>query len=509
MPNQCDETRAGYAIGLVELGALALGWLELNGLVRRALVLGFARITNYAVLLLSPLLLVRLLDVGSYGQYREFMLYSAILITLFGLAIKDNLIYIVPKYPDRASVAVSQTINMLLVTTIVGLAFFILGKDWFLARSSFDFGVLLSLYVLFFLSHDVLENYWLGRQQPGYVLLYSTARSVFRLGVVVIVAWVTRDVHDIVVAIVCAEILRWAVSIFILMRLRLLSFALDRTLGREQLSFIVPLSAAGLVYAVNEKAGHLFVSATLGTGALAIYTIGTYQLPIIAVVRSAVADTLFPEMVKHSSSSSNQGLELWKASTVLYIILVLPLVVSLMYLGELFIVTLFTANYIEAVDVFRFSLLIMIRQCFELGTPLRALNANKYLLRGGIAAMMLNLPLLFGAVEVIGIAGAAFAWVVADLLAAVYMGRVVIRLYGITVAEFARWATIGKVAGCAVVAAPCLLLGEFIGLPAVFGGLVSAFIYGICYFFLLGIARVPEFQWAIRYALVAFQRRFG
>lgn len=500
----------GYHEKTIYTCCTTAAWIEvvMSELVRRAFVLGFARIANYAVLLISPLLLVRLLDVDSYGQYREFILYSLVLISICGLAIKDNLIYIVPKYPERAAIAASQTANMLLVATLVGLAIFVLGKDWFLSRASFDFALPLALYVFFFLGHDILENYWLGVRQPGYVLLYSTARSLFRLVVVVVAALTTQSVQVVIIAIVCAEGVRWVASILILLRLGLLPLATDRVLAREQLRFIAPLSAAGLIYLANEKVGHLFVSATLGAGALAVYTIGTYQLPVIAVVRSAVADTLFPEMVKHSDAGSNQGLEMWKASTVFYLVLVLPLVVVLMYLSELFVVTLFTVNYIEAVDVFRFALLIMIRQCFEVGTPLRAINANRYMLQGNLAALALHLPLLYVAVHVLGIAGAALAWVVADLIAAGYLGRVVLRRYGITVAEFARWRAIGKIVACALVASPVMLLGDIVGLTPWLAGLVSASLYGCAYLMILSQLRVSEVEVVLKYASNMFRKRF-
>lgn len=464
----------------------------MKSLVKGALILGFARLTNYAVLLLSPLLLVRILDVESYGQYREFLLYSAVLISVLGLAIKDNLIYIVPKHPDRAAIAASHTANMLLVMTLAGLGIFLLGQQWFMARASFDFALLLALYVLFFLSHDILENYWLGKQQPGYVLIYSTIRSVFRLTVVVLVAYFTRDVSDLLVAIVAAEFVRWSISFVIMWRLRLLPIRLDRPLLREQLRFIAPLSAAGLIYFVNEKAGHLFVSATLGAGALAIYTIGTYQLPVMAVVRSAVADTLFPEMVRRSQSESAKGLALWKVATVGYVFLAVPIVVVLMYYAELFITTLFTDAYIEAVDVFRFALIIMLRQCFEMGTPLRAINANKPMLQGNLLAMLVHLPLLYYLVQHLGIAGAALAWVVADMLAAAYMAKSIMRKYEVSVESFARWGSIARIGAAALLASPLLFLVGSLEVHEIIQAAIGATSYGIAYLVIVAILRVAE-----------------
>jgi O-antigen/teichoic acid export membrane protein len=461
-------------------------------LVKTALILSFARMTNYALLLFSPLILVRVLDVQEYGQYREFLLYASVLVMILGLAIKDNLIFTIPRHPEKAAVAASQTANMLLVTTAAGLLVIGTGQEWFLSGASFDFGTPLILYVFFFLSHDILENYWLARQQPTYVLVFSTLRTLFRVLVVLTTAYVSRNVADIITAIVVAEIIKWLVSVAILTRLKLLPMRLDRKLLKEQIHFIVPLSAAGLILFVNERAGHLFVSATLGVSALAIYTVGTYQLPVIAVVRSAVADTLFPEMVRRAALQTYEGLELWKTATLYYLVLVLPVVVVLMYLADLFVQTLFTSTYLEAADVFRFALLVMLRQCFEMGTPLRAINANKHMLAGNVVAMCVHLPLLFLVVPVMGIAGAALAWVVADLVASVYMAQMIRQRYAIAWTEFARWRKVGLLVACAAVAAPVLWLERLLPVSELLRAICVAAVYLVVYLMLVKLAGIEE-----------------
>lgn len=146
------------------------------GLMQSSLILGFARLTNYAVMFVTPLILVRMLDVETYGEYREFLLYSTILASLFALDIRSNLNFIVSKRPLDAPLATSQTLCMLLLTTSVGLGIFVLGQHWFLMKASFDFVVPLVVYVFFVINFDVLENYWLGKQQPRNVL-YSVPHA--------------------------------------------------------------------------------------------------------------------------------------------------------------------------------------------------------------------------------------------------------------------------------------------------------------------------------------------
>ena len=450
------------------------------GLMQSSLILGFARLTNYAVMFVTPLILVRMLDVETYGEYREFLLYSTILASLFALDIRSNLNFIVSKRPLDAPLATSQTLCMLLLTTSVGLGIFVLGKHWFLMKASFDFVVPLVVYVFFVINFDVLENYWLGKQQPRNVLLFSTTRVLARVSVVIGATLVTRDLLTIIWSIVALEVLKGFICLLILWRLKLLVVGLDRELLKEQLRYIVPLSMAGLLFFANEKIGHLYISATLGASALAVYTVGTYQLPIIAIVRSAVADTLFPVMVKHSAMNSHEGMDLWKIANLYYCFLVFPAFAILFFYAEEFITLLFTDAYIAAVDVFRVALLVMLRQSFEMGTPLRAANANRYMLLGNLMAMSCNLPLLYFLSKTIGIAGAAVAWMVGDLVLSGFLANRILARYKITIAQLALWSQTFKVIAAAALAAPILFVGRAISESLVMV-ILSSLIYALAY----------------------------
>jgi O-antigen/teichoic acid export membrane protein len=461
-------------------------------LLHSSLVLTFARLTNYAVMLVTPLVLVRMLDVTTYGQYREFLLYATVLVAILALAIRDNLMYVVPRQPESAETAVSQTIGMLLVTSTLGMLIFLVGRDWFMAKASFDFAVPLMLYVFFFINFDVVENYWLARQQARHVLIYSTLRILARVIVVVGATYYFGDLKSILYCTVVLEILKSLVCIYLLWRLRLLTLRIDRPLLMEQLRFIAPLSAAGLLFFLNEKAGQLYVSTVLGASALAIYTVGTYQLPIVAIIRSAVSDTLFPEMVRHAANDSTEGLDLWRLANVYYCFLAFPFFMVLFVFADLFIVTLFTEAYREATGVFQIALLVMIRQCFEMGTPLRAANANRHVLWGNVIAIVVHLPLLFVLSNAIGILGAAVAWLVADFTISAYLASRIMERYDIPVSGLALWPQIFKLALAATLALPPLLLAVGLSDGSLLAAFTASLAFGGLYIWLVRKIGVTE-----------------
>lgn len=467
-------------------------------LLHSSLVLTFARLTNYAVMLVTPLVLVRMLDVSTYGQYREFLLYATVLVAILALAIRDNLMYVVPRQPESAETAVSQTIGMLLVTSSLGMLVFFIGRDWFMAKASFDFAVPLMLYVFFFINFDVVENYWLARQQARHVLIYSTLRILARVIVVVGATYYFGDLKSILYCTVVLEILKSLVCIYLLWRLRLLTLRIDRVLLMEQVRFIAPLSGAGLLFFLNEKAGQLYVSTVLGASALAVYTVGTYQLPIVAIIRSAVSDTLFPEMVRHAANDSTEGLDLWRLANVYYCFLAFPVFMVLFVFADLFIVTLFTEAYREATGVFQIALLVMIRQCFEMGTPLRAANANRHVLWGNIIAVVVHLPLLFVLSKAIGILGAAVAWLVADLAISAYLASRIMERYNIRLTGLALWPQVFRLALASILAIPPLMLATFFAHGSLIAAFGASLTFGGLYIWLVRKIGVPEINGLLR-----------
>ena len=51
----------------------------MTGIAKQAVVVSLSRFANYGLVLVSPIVLVRLLTVGEFGRYREFLVYSSVL----------------------------------------------------------------------------------------------------------------------------------------------------------------------------------------------------------------------------------------------------------------------------------------------------------------------------------------------------------------------------------------------------------------------------------------------
>lgn len=473
----------------------------MSDLVSRTWQIILCRVTNYAILLFSPVFLVRILDITAYGQYREFMLYGMLFAGLIGFSINTNLLYFIPRSPEKEREYVTATASMMFVSTLLGICIIYTFKPIFIDKLSYDFIFELSLFLFLFLNLDLLDSYWLAKKRADYVLYFSTARVFFRILAVLVTAYITRDVKSIILSLIVVEIARLLFALVYLLRTGLLSVKFDLRIVREQLPYFVPLGIMNIMNYFNRDAGKIFISASLGVTALAIYAIGCYQLPLITIIRTSIGDITFPEIVKRNVTDKKHGLDLWKKSNVVFCIIVFPMFVVFFYFADVFIVTLFTETYRDATTIFRVYLLWMLRQCFEMSIPIRSQNKNSQFLVSGAVAVVVNLSLIVLLSRWVGMIGPAIAFVVADLFQSVYLSVIVCRLYDTKLRELLSWKSVFSIAGCSLIAIPVLLVGSAIPLHPLIRAIGFSLLYFVIYVAVLLRLRVPEFELLIEKVL--------
>jgi O-antigen/teichoic acid export membrane protein len=440
-------------------------------------------------MLLSPIFLVRIFDRYAYGQYREFILYATLVAGLIEFTINTNLIYFIPKYPDRERQSVTHTAFLILITSTVGLIAVYILKGLIFARTSYDFVVPLMVYVFFFLNFEFFENYWLGKKRTDYVLYYSSGRVIVRTAALLVAACISRDVMTVIRTLIAVECIK---CLFVFAMLRpVLTRRLDRALLREQLNFILPLGSAIVLGLVNTQLANLFISIKMGVERLALYAIGGQQIPIHNIVRASVIDVLFPEMAQIGDA---ERLQLWRRANVVFCFMVFPLFAVFQCYARIFIETLFRADYLAAVPLFRIYLTLIIIQSFEMGSPLRAINQNKHYIFGGIFGLSVNIGILLLLYRPIGFMAPALSFVLGELAAVVYLAATILRLYRIPLSALLFWRRVFTILCCAVLALPALVAGRWVNLNPVIRAVSFSILYLVVYYAVIRRFKIDEVE---------------
>jgi O-antigen/teichoic acid export membrane protein len=425
----------------------------MSGLISRTVILTVSRLSNFAIHLLSPLLLVRILDVPAYGQYQEFMIYATVLTVLCSFAVDSSLTYFLPRYPHRESAFVSQASVVTLVISTVVLSVLLVSKSLFLRVASYDFVAALAAYTFFFVNLNWIEYFWIAKRQPRKVLYYSAIRLVIRVGTIVLVAYCTRDVLTIVWSLVAVEALRVALVLMYFTRQKIFVRGMKRSELVDHLKFAGPIGTAALLQQASRNIGKLFIGSTLGPAALAFYATGSYLQPLVRVTRSGIEDAVYPELVR-AHNESGGALRLWQRVNVLNCVLFFPASVLLVYYSEQIIITLFTSAYLPAVPIFSVYALYLVRRCFNTDVLLRTTGRSGFMLWGTSGALVINVVLIAILSRTLGMIGPAIAFILAELATEFYYANRTLRSMGLTFTGLADWASIARIILACVVALP-------------------------------------------------------
>ena len=418
-------------------------------------MLASARLLNQVLALLSPLLLVRLLEISEYGRYRQFMATAMFITSLAGFALSANLNYLIARSPQRQSVDITNTCLLMLGVSVVSSLIIVIFRAWIVPPEIENAWLLLAVYVFLFLNLEVLVSYWLAHRQSAQVMAYTVAMTVWRLATLLAATYWLRDVQMIFVTIVCAEALKNLWIYVWLRRKGLLVFRWDPAAMREQIRLVAPLGAGSVLYKANDF-GKVVVANQMGPVPLAIYTTAAYQVPLVNIVQGALADVIFPDMVKRSQRDPSQGMLLWKRAQVLIFAAICPAWVLLTYLAEPVVRVLFTDAYVAAVPYFQVFLLMMVRQCFVFSTPLRSVEDNASFAHANLVALIINAALIVTLMPRYGLWGPTLGLVVGQTWTSIYLGSRVLKRFQIPLSELCQWSKLGLALASSLVALAAL-----------------------------------------------------
>jgi len=323
------------------------------------------------------------------------------------------------------------------------------------------------------------------------------------MGVVISAAYISGDVGTIIVSMVLFEGIKFIGLMLWWYRRLGLSVLLDRNAAIQQLRFIIPLGSGVLLATLNQQFGGLFVANIFGPVSLAIYTIGLYQIPVISIVRSAISDVIFPEMVKKNQNTPEAALSLWRRANNIFCFVVFPVFAVFWVYAQEFITLLFTKDYEAAVPIFQVMLILMLLQCFEFGTPLRSRNQNRYFLRGNMLAIAANIVITFALYNQLGIVAPAVAFLFSELVKSIYLAYIIAMVYSCRISGLFMWKNIFRIGMASVAGVPLLLIGAY--LNTVLAITLAIVGYGVIYYALIRYFHIEEVELIIR----KFSRKLG
>jgi len=273
----------------------------------------------------------------------------------------------------------------------------------------------------------------------------------------------------------------------------------DLPLMRRQLSYALPLGAAGLLYTFQLDLHNYFVSHQFGPALFAIYAIGTVQLPLVSMLQESATSVLIPRISFLQRNHEHREIILLTARAMRKLAAAyLPIYALLLVVGREFIRFLFTDQYLSSWPIFAVNLTLL-PIGIVLSDPLfRAYAEQRYFLIRVRAMLLLALiVLLWFGISHFGMLGAISAVVAVNLAERVIAGIRLGHVLGVTRKDVVLVRDLGKLAVAAIAAALVtaivraqMLAAKPLLILAVCGAVFAA-VYGAGVL-LLGIASAEE-----------------
>jgi O-antigen/teichoic acid export membrane protein len=325
-----------------------------------------AKTLGFVLSMALPLVLARRMEQVQLGLYKQAFLVVATAINVLPLGFGTNAYYFLPREPKRSG---SVILNILLFHGIIGavaalgLAAFPELLGWILH----DDGIvpearLIGLTILLWNIGACLDVIVIARGEIRMATAIIVSLGVVRTVAFLVAALLFGDVHAMVwagivygfvVCVVLAGYIHWRVPGFVG------SFSGD--LMREQIAYSLPLGLAWILFVVQTDLHNYVVANRFGPALFAVYSIGTFQLPLVQLLQESANSVLIPTISRLQQQNAKREIVYLIARAMRKLAAVLlPVLGFLIVTGKEFVLFLFTEVYRDSWPFFAVNLAMLL-----------------------------------------------------------------------------------------------------------------------------------------------------
>ena len=465
--------------------------MSTEGAIKRTLTwraswLTFAKTAGFLFSIALPLLLVRRLDREQYGLFKQVFLVVTTAMVVLPMGVPMSAFYFLPRETTRRRETV---LNIVLFHVVVGaLACAALALKPSILTAIFHgpqlapYSVWIGVTILFWITGAFLDVASVANDEvrlaAAFIIGIQVSRALLFVGAILLFGTLR--------SLLAAAILHGVIQTIVLvcyLESRFAGFwrAFDWQMLREQLSYAIPLGAAGFLMIVQTDFHNYFVSNHFGPALFAVYSLGTLQLPLMGLLQEAANSVLITRVSSLQKRGDHREIVLLLARAARKLAAVyFPVYVFLIVAGREFIRVLFTARFADSWPIFTLNLTLLPFGIVLLDPLYRAYQGERYFLlrlRMALAAILIATLWLFTAR--LGLLGVIAVVVSIAVFERAVMAMHFARLLGVTARDVVLLRDIGKLAVAALAAGAVAWLIRVLLLPegalAVLAGCGAAF----------------------------------
>ncbi len=325
----------------------------------------FAKITGFAISFLLPLLTVRFLTQDKVGVYRQAFQFITDANVILPLGFSMSAFYFLSRGEERRK---STILNILLFNFVVGgllcvgLYFYpqLLGniyEDDEMTALAPKIGVVIWLWVFStFLEVVAIANNE-ARVATVFIIAAQLTKTILMAGAVILFASVEAFIYAAMIQAVVQSVI-----LLFYLKSRFPGFWLefDWRFFREQMFYALPFGLAGILWTLQTNVHTYFVGNRFSQAEYAIYAIGCFQLPLLAMLGDSAGVVLISRMSELQARGEKREIVTLTARAMQKLsFFYFPAYVFLFITASVFIATLFTDQFAASVPIFLVNLTLL------------------------------------------------------------------------------------------------------------------------------------------------------
>lgn len=431
---------------------------EKESLVGQATLIAVGRTLSSLMGIALPVTLARTLDQTSFGEYRQLFLIAATLQSLFGLGIPASLYYFVPRSPRHSQRILERSALALGALGLVGAALVAACAPLIAPVLSLRSPMGLYLCAAFIAVSMPAALATVAPTVDRRMLLAAQTTSAFellRVGVMAVVAVLTRSVSWVLVAAIGVGVAQLAFlgGYLLRRRSRMPAEALPETAVADadstwhaQRRYSLSYYGAIVVNLIREQAHAFVVAGAFDTRQFALYSVGTTQIPLVPTIASSVHEVaLIRAAGLHERGQKAELRELWWSVSSTLFTWSLPLVILVGVFARDLVVLAFGAQYESSANVLRVFAWNLPSIVAPTHILLRATGRTNAATRAEALSLLLALASVVPLLRWLGPLGAATSVVIGHISFHLFAAGAVREELSLSARNYLAWQDLGKV----------------------------------------------------------------
>lgn len=412
----------------------------------------------FVLTLLLPVILVRIFDKAQIGTYRQIFLVVGTACNVLPLGFTMSAFYYLPRETERRGLIVMNILVFLAGIGMLGggiIAFFPSVIDHIIGGNELQsYAPLIGVTIFLWLFSGLLENIATANQDVKSSTAFIIFAQLSKTILILTSALTFRTVASLLYAAIAQGLVESAILLWYLQK----SFPgywkrFVPSVFREQTAYVAPLGLSGFAYSAQSDLHSYIVSHNFSVESYAVYAIGSTQLPLVNTVR----DALVSVMLARVSSLQQQGehaqirdlmLRAVRKLSAFYI----PICAALFVLGREFIVTVYTAKFVDSFPILKLNALLLPLGAMITDPVLRAYAAYRYVtLKVRLVMLAVLVVMALFAIHIFGMVGVMGAYVLSVAIERFLLFSLSMRILKATWHDFAAVRDVLKYLGAALV----------------------------------------------------------